>query len=167
MVGIAESGAGKNHSRMVLNELFRRAGLLQYLGGNKIASGAGLSAAIQRQPASLFQLDEFGMFLSAAADRKRSPRYICEIPDQQPIKLTDHTQLYEKLCVCPTQSRRCASLGSYPRRTLARQHDRALCLSPKKTRAGARRGGWSDEFWRVRGLARSRLRAKREGVVNA
>ena len=48
---------------------------------NKIASGAGLIAAIQRQPASLFQLDEFGMFLSAAADRKRSPRYICEILD--------------------------------------------------------------------------------------
>ena len=81
VVGIAESGAGKNHSRVVINELFRKAGLLQYLGGNKIASGAGFIAAIQRQPASLFQLDEFGMFLSAAADRKRSPRYICEILD--------------------------------------------------------------------------------------
>lgn len=81
VVGIAESGAGKNHSRVVVNELFRCAGLLPYLGGNKIASGAGLLAAIQRQPAILFQLDEFGMFLSAAADRKRSPRYICEILD--------------------------------------------------------------------------------------
>jgi len=37
--------------------------------------------AIQRQPAILFQLDEFGMFLSAAADRKRSPRYVCEVLD--------------------------------------------------------------------------------------
>lgn len=81
VVGIAESGAGKNHSRVVVNELFRKAGLLQYLGGNKIASGSGLLTAIQRQPAILFQLDEFGMFLSAAADRKRSPRYICEILD--------------------------------------------------------------------------------------
>jgi hypothetical protein len=81
VVGIAESGAGKNHSRVVINELFRKAGLLQYLGGNKIASGSGLLTAIQRQPAILFQLDEFGMFLSAAADRKRSPRYICEILD--------------------------------------------------------------------------------------
>ena len=81
VVGIAESGAGKNHSRMVINELFRKANLLQYLGGNKIASGAGLIAAIQRQPSSLFQLDEFGMFLAAAADRKRSPRYVCEILD--------------------------------------------------------------------------------------
>ena len=81
VVGIAESGAGKNHSRIVINELFRKANLLQYLGGNKIASGSGLLTAIQRQPAILFQLDEFGMFLSAAADRKRSPRYVCEILD--------------------------------------------------------------------------------------
>lgn len=81
VVGIAESGAGKNHSRVVINELFRKATLLQYLGGNKIASGSGLLTAIQRQPAILFQLDEFGMFLSAAADRKRSPRYVCEILD--------------------------------------------------------------------------------------
>lgn len=81
VVGIAESGAGKNHSRVVINELFRKANLLQYLGGNKIASGSGFLTAIQRQPAILFQLDEFGMFLSAAADRKRSPRYVCEILD--------------------------------------------------------------------------------------
>ena len=81
VVGIAESGAGKNHSRVVINELFRKAGLLQYVGGNKIASGAGLLTAIQRQPAILFQLDEFGLFLSAVADRKRSPRYLCEILD--------------------------------------------------------------------------------------
>lgn len=81
VVGIAESGAGKNHSRVVINEIFRKANLLQYLGGNKIASGSGLLTAIQRQPAILFQLDEFGMFLSAAADRKRSPRYVCEILD--------------------------------------------------------------------------------------
>lgn len=81
VVGIAESGAGKNNSRVVINELFRAAGLLAYLGGNKIASGSGLLAALHRQPAILFQLDEFGMFLSAAVDRKRSPRYICEALD--------------------------------------------------------------------------------------
>jgi len=81
VVGVAESGAGKNNSRLVINELLRRAGLLQYLGGNKIASGSGLLNALSRQPSPLFQLDEFGMFLSAAVDRKRSPRYVCEILD--------------------------------------------------------------------------------------
>ena len=52
-----------------------------HLGGNKIASGAGLLTAVHRQPAILFQIDEFGMFLSAAADRRRSPRHITDILD--------------------------------------------------------------------------------------
>ena len=82
IVGIAESGAGKNHSRSVITQLFTQANLLPLMGGNKIASGSGLIAAVQRQPSVLFQLDEFGMFLAAAADRKRSPRYLTEIVDQ-------------------------------------------------------------------------------------
>lgn len=81
IVGIADSGSGKNHAREIVNELFFEAGLAQHLGGNKIASGAGLLTALHRQPAILFQIDEFGMFLSAAADRKRSPRHITEILD--------------------------------------------------------------------------------------
>ena len=81
VVGIADSGSGKNHSREVITELFVEAGLGHTLGGNKIASGAGLLTAVHRQPAILFQIDEFGMFLSAAADRKRSPRHISEILD--------------------------------------------------------------------------------------
>lgn len=81
VVGIADSGSGKNHAREIINELFVEARLGHYLGGNKIASGAGLLTAIHRQPAILFQLDEFGMFLAAAADRKRSPRHITEILD--------------------------------------------------------------------------------------
>lgn len=81
IVGVADSGSGKNHSREVINEVFLAAGLANYLGGNKIASGAGLLTALHRHPASLFQIDEFGMFLAAAADRKRSPRHITEILD--------------------------------------------------------------------------------------
>ncbi|WP_075220698.1 bifunctional DNA primase/polymerase [Acuticoccus yangtzensis] len=81
VVAIADSGSGKNHSREIINELFLEAGLVEYLGGNKIASGAGLLSALYRQPALLLQLDEFGMFLSAAADRRRSPRHITEILD--------------------------------------------------------------------------------------
>ncbi|WP_374422753.1 PriCT-2 domain-containing protein [Paracoccus sp. (in: a-proteobacteria)] len=81
VVGIADSGSGKNHAREIINETFFEAGLAHHLGGNKIASGAGLLTALHRQPAILFQIDEFGMFLSAAADRKRSPRHITEILD--------------------------------------------------------------------------------------
>jgi hypothetical protein len=81
VVGIADSGSGKNHAREIVNEVFFEAGLAHHLGGNKIASGAGLLTALHRQPAILFQIDEFGMFLAAAADRKRSPRHITEILD--------------------------------------------------------------------------------------
>ncbi len=81
VVGIADSGSGKNHSREVIVDLFMRAALNKYLGGNRIASGAGLLTAINTHPALLFQQDEFGMFLQAAADRKRSPRHITDILD--------------------------------------------------------------------------------------
>ena len=81
VVGIADSGSGKNHAREIINETFFEAGLAHHLGGNKIASGAGLLTALHRQPAILFQIDEFGMFLAAAADRKRSPRHITETLD--------------------------------------------------------------------------------------
>jgi hypothetical protein len=81
IVGVADSGSGKNHSREVINELFLAAGLADHLGGNKIASGAGLLTAVHRQPAILLQIDEFGMLLSAAADRRRSPQHITAILD--------------------------------------------------------------------------------------
>lgn len=81
VVGIADSGSGKNQAQKIINKVFFDAGLVHHLGGNKIASGAGLSTALHRQPALLFQIDEFGMFLSAAANRTRSPRHITEILD--------------------------------------------------------------------------------------
>jgi hypothetical protein len=81
VVGIADSGSGKNHSREIINELFMEAKLGHFLGGNRIASGAGLLTAIHQQPMILFQQDEFGMFLHAAADRRRSPRHITDILD--------------------------------------------------------------------------------------
>ncbi len=81
VIALADSGSGKNHSREIINELFFEAGLAQYLGGNKIASGAGLLTALHRQPAMLLQIDEFGMFLEGIADRRRSPRHLTEILD--------------------------------------------------------------------------------------
>ncbi|MBF0436486.1 MAG: PriCT-2 domain-containing protein [Magnetococcales bacterium] len=81
IIGIADSGSGKNHSREVITNLFITAELDKYLGGNRIASGAGLLRAVFDHPAILFQQDEFGMFLQAAADRKRSPKYITDILD--------------------------------------------------------------------------------------
>jgi len=81
VVGIADSGSGKNIAREIINRAFFDAGLSEYLGGHKIASGAGLLSAVARHPAILFQQDEFGQFMSAIADRKRSPRHLTEIID--------------------------------------------------------------------------------------
>lgn len=81
IVGIADSGSGKNHSREMITDLFTKNGMGKYLGGNRIASGAGLLRAVHSHPSILFQQDEFGMFLQAATDRRRSQKYITDILD--------------------------------------------------------------------------------------
>ena len=81
VLGIAESGGGKDHARKVIKEVFFQAGLADHLGGERIASGAGLITALTRQPASLFQIDEFGKFTANVADKRRAPKHLSEIWD--------------------------------------------------------------------------------------
>lgn len=81
VVGMAESGGGKDHARRCIVEAFAQAGIGHLIGGNKIASGAGLLTALTRQPASLFQIDEFGQFLATAVDKKKAPKHVAEIWD--------------------------------------------------------------------------------------
>jgi len=79
VVGMAASGGGKDHARNAIKEAFLAAGLDVCLGGNRLASGAGLLAALTRQPASLFQIDEFGHFLASVVDKRRAPKHLAEI----------------------------------------------------------------------------------------
>lgn len=81
VVGMAESGGGKDHARKCITEAFHRAGLGRFIGGSKIGSGSGLLSALHRQPACLFQLDEFGQFLAGALDKRRAPKHITDIWD--------------------------------------------------------------------------------------
>ena len=81
VVCMASSGGGKDHARNCIKQAFLAAGLSRYLGGNKIASGAGLLSALYRQPASLFQIDEFGKFLEQIIDKRRAPKHLSEIWD--------------------------------------------------------------------------------------
>ena len=95
VVSLADSGAGKNHSRQVISRIF--SDLIDCddrLGGGKIASGSGLLTALLRSPSILFQLDEFGMFLSAAADKKRSPRHLTEIIEHMTELFTSSNDVY-------------------------------------------------------------------------
>lgn len=71
-VGIADSGAGKDHARKQIKRALYAAGLDQYLGGSDIASGSGLRTALLRHPAMLFQIDEFGDWLRDVVGEKAS-----------------------------------------------------------------------------------------------
>ena len=65
----------------MIKEVLFQAGLADHLGGERIASGAGLITALTRQPASLFQIDEFGKFVANVADKRRAPKHLSEILD--------------------------------------------------------------------------------------
>ena len=69
-IGIADSGAGKDHARRVIKKCLHAADLSQYLGGSDIASGSGLRTALLRHPAMLFQIDEFGDWLAGVVSDK-------------------------------------------------------------------------------------------------
>jgi len=72
-IGVAPSGAGKDHARKVNKLVLLRAGLTHLEGNEDLASDAGLMAAVEEQPALLFQLDEFGRFLRTIGDPRKAP----------------------------------------------------------------------------------------------
>ena len=65
LVGVAGTSAGKDHGRKCISRALQAAQLDSLLGGDEIASGAGLLARVHRVPRTLFQLDEFGLMLQA------------------------------------------------------------------------------------------------------
>jgi Protein of unknown function (DUF3987) len=74
-VGVADSGAGKDHARKQIRRCLHAADLSRYLGGSDIASGSGLRTALLRHPSMLFQIDEFGDWLrDVLGDRASSHR---------------------------------------------------------------------------------------------
>jgi hypothetical protein len=81
VIGLAESGGGKDHARKAIKEMFTQAGFASHLGGERLASGAGLISALTRQPSSLFQIDEFGKFMANVVDKHRAPKHLSEIWD--------------------------------------------------------------------------------------
>lgn len=69
-IGIADSGGGKDHARRCAKRAIYAAGLDRYLGGEDLASSAGLLTSLQRHPARLFQVDEFGQFLKLVLNQR-------------------------------------------------------------------------------------------------
>lgn len=94
-IGVADSGAGKNHARVVVNRIITdNLGAGAYIGGNKIGSGPGLLTAVHRHPAILFQLDEFGMFLHAVANRTSGNHYLTQILDNLTELFTSSNDIF-------------------------------------------------------------------------
>jgi len=71
-IGVADSGAGKDHARKQIRSMLYAANLPHYLGGSDVASGAGLRTALMRHPSMLFQIDEFGDWLAGVLGEKAS-----------------------------------------------------------------------------------------------
>ena len=69
-IGIADSGGGKDHARRCVKRALYLAGLDRYLGGEELASSAGLLTSLQLHPARLFQVDEFGQFLRIVLNQR-------------------------------------------------------------------------------------------------
>jgi len=72
-VGIAPSGAGKDHARKVNKNVLFQSGLNEHEGNEDLASDADLVTAVEQEPAILFQIDEFGRFLRTIGDPKKAP----------------------------------------------------------------------------------------------
>ncbi len=66
MISIGPTASGKDHARKCIKDILAASNLTKYLGGEEIRSGQGLLAAMERSSNSLFQLDEFGLFLQSA-----------------------------------------------------------------------------------------------------
>ena len=78
IAAVAESGGGKDHAPEVIRRCFDLAKLDRYLGGENLASGRGMLSALEQHPARLFQIDEFGLFLSTVTGG-RAPAHKAEI----------------------------------------------------------------------------------------
>jgi len=72
-VGVGPSGCGKERTRQAIRDIAKAAGVLELVGPEDIASGSGLLRALERSRAQLFQLDEFGRFLSTTHNAYSSP----------------------------------------------------------------------------------------------
>lgn len=78
VAGIAESGGGKDHAPEVARRAIEAAGLGHYLGGETLASGRAVLTAMESHPVKLFQIDEFGLFLSSVTGPK-APAHKAEV----------------------------------------------------------------------------------------
>lgn len=75
LVGIADTGAGKDNSRKKIGKLAEAAGLGQFVGAHNIRSDTGMMRSLSNNPCQLLMLDEFGKLLQALTDKQAGPHH--------------------------------------------------------------------------------------------
>lgn len=65
LVSVADTSAGKDHGRKCLKTALQAAGLASMIGGEEIASGQGLLSRVAKMPTTVFQPDEFGLWMKS------------------------------------------------------------------------------------------------------
>jgi hypothetical protein len=73
IIGLAESGAGKDQARKEINNIAAAANVDNMIGGDRLASGPGVISALHKHQSRLFLLDEIGMMLQAMTGQKADP----------------------------------------------------------------------------------------------
>ncbi len=72
VIGLCDSGGGKDHALGCIQDLFAEAGLTNKLGGSRIASGQAMITDITRAGNLIYPLDELGFMLNRANGRNSS-----------------------------------------------------------------------------------------------
>ena len=93
VIALGDSASGKDHPRKCTRRLLIEAGLAQHLGGETIASGAGLLSSVAKHPVRLFQIDEFGHFVAAVLDPQSHAHHRREIMTQLTTLFTSATEM--------------------------------------------------------------------------
>lgn len=70
IVGLAESGFGKDHARKCIKNLMEEAGLGRLVGPSRFASAPGLRQSLAAFPSFMSLQDEFGGFLAKLQDQR-------------------------------------------------------------------------------------------------
>ena len=86
LLGVGESGCGKENARSRIKSLFYAAGC-PHMVGDSFASDSGVEAAVKLSPSCLYLVDEIGFFFGALRG-PNVPHYVSSI---QPVLMTMFT----------------------------------------------------------------------------
>lgn len=70
MIGLADTGHGKDQARKMISLWASQAQLDHYMGGEDFASGQAIISALEKHPSKMFMIDEFGLMMQSYTGAK-------------------------------------------------------------------------------------------------